>query len=323
MRVGQNPAKSLDKAAHPAPLTVVLVTYIPHNRGYYKESLEVFQACLDSLWEHTAGMSFDVLVFDNASGPETRAFLAQAHREGRIQYLMFSRQNLGVVGAWNMAFPAAPGEIVAYADSDVYFRPGWLEASLRILEAFPRVGMVTARPFPNAAERWTATRAWAEQEPEAETAWGRFLAWEDFRAFERSLGHPEDRIRQAYENLRLLKIRYRGVEAIAGAGHWQFVAPKAALLDVLPLPYDRPMGADVTRLDLALNEKGYLRLMTPEPYVDHMGNRLPDFLRGKEGTTTAPATRGQPGLLRRLAHLGPVRKVLLALYDRIFRLYYE
>lgn len=323
MRVGQNPAKSLDKAAHPAPLTVVLVTYIPHNRGYYKESLEVFQACLDSLWEHTAGMSFDVLVFDNASGPETRAFLAQAHREGRIQYLMFSRQNLGVVGAWNMAFPAAPGEIVAYADSDVYFRPGWLEASLRILETFPRVGMVTARPFPNAAERWTATRAWAEQEPEAETAWGRFLAWEDFRAFERSLGHPEDRIRQAYENLRLLKIRYRGVEAIAGAGHWQFVAPKAALLDVLPLPYDRPMGADVTRLDLALNEKGYLRLMTPEPYVDHMGNRLPDFLRGKEGTTTAPATRGQAGLLRRLAHLGPVRKVLLALYDRIFRLYYE
>ncbi len=323
MRVGQNPAKSLDKAAHPAPLTVVLVTYIPHNRGYYKESLEVFQACLDSLWEHTAGMSFDVLVFDNASGPETRAFLAQAHREGRIQYLMFSRQNLGVVGAWNMAFPAAPGEIVAYADSDVYFRPGWLEASLRILEAFPRVGMVTARPFPNAAERWTATRAWAEQEPEAETAWGRFLGWEDFRAFERSLGHPEDRIRQAYENLRLLKIRYRGVEAIAGAGHWQFVAPKAALLDVLPLPYDRPMGADVTRLDLALNEKGYLRLMTPEPYVDHMGNRLPDFLRGKEGTTTAPATRGQAGLLRRLAHLGPVRKVLLALYDRIFRLYYE
>ncbi len=323
MRVGQNPAKQAHQAHAPARVTVVFVTYIPHLAGYYRESLQVFQASLTSLWESVRSSSFEVLVFDNGSEPTTRAVLQQYHLEGKIHYLMLSHANLGKAGAWNMAFPAAPGEIVAYADSDVYFRPGWLEAALRILETFPRVGMVTARPFPNAPERWTATRAWAEQDLEAETEWGRFLDWEDFRAFERSLGHPEDRIRQAYENLRLLKIRYRGVEAIAGAGHWQFVAPKAALLDVLPLPYDRPMGADVTRLDLALNEKGYLRLMTPRPYVDHMGNRLPDFLRGKEGTTTAPATRPRLGLLRHLAHLRPVRKVLLALYDRIFRLYYE
>ena len=80
MRVGTNPAKSLKKAPKPAPLTVVILTYIPYTSGYYRESLAVFQACLESLWASTTEMPFEVLVFDNGSGPETRAFLQEAHR---------------------------------------------------------------------------------------------------------------------------------------------------------------------------------------------------------------------------------------------------
>lgn len=321
MRVGVNPAKAMTKAAKPADLTVVMITYIPHLHGYYRESLDIFRICLESLWANTPERPFDVLVFDNASGPEARAFLLEAHRQGRIQYLLLSDRNLGVVGAWNIAFQAAPGSIIAYADGDVYFHPGWLEASLNLLETFPKVGMVTARPFPNAADRWTATRAWAEADPEAQTAWGRFIDWETYAAFERSIGRPEADIRRDYETLQLFKITYRGQEAIAGAGHWQFVAFKRVLSEVLPLPYERPMGADVTHLDHALNARGYLRLMTPRAYVDHLGNRLPVALRD-----TAPSreTAGPPvPRFRRVLDWPPVRKALLALYDRIFRWYYE
>ena len=39
------------------------------------------------------------------------------------------------------------GEIIAYTDSDVLFSPKWLSGSVEILETFPNVGMVTARPF--------------------------------------------------------------------------------------------------------------------------------------------------------------------------------
>ena len=323
MRVGVNPAKAVQKAPKPAPLTVVMVTYIPYTSGYYRESLDVLRLCLESLWRNTANHTFDVLVFDNASGPEARAFLLEAHRRGHIQYLLLSRQNLGVVGAWNIAFQAAPGEIIAYADGDVYFHPGWLDASLEILETFPRVGMVTARPFLNAPKRWTATRSWAESDPEAIPAWGFYLSWEDYRDFEVSLGRPEEEVRRDYERLQkaMLKIRYRGKEAIAGAGHWQFVAYKRVLQEVLPLPYSRPMGADVARLDEALNARGYLRLMTTRMYVDHMGNRVPPALRTK--TRTSLPVRRSMGMGKRLAHWKPVRRVLLALYDRIFRLYYE
>ncbi len=323
MRVGVNPAKAMRQAPRPARITVVMVTYIPHLQGYYRESLDVLRVCLESLWRHTTEHPFEVLIFDNASGPETRQFLLEAHREGRVQYLLFSEKNLGVVGAWNIAFQAAPGEIIAYADGDVYFHPGWLPASLALLETFPRVGMVTARPFLNAPHRWTATRAWAEQDPEAQTEWGFFLSWEAYRDFEVSLGRDEAEVRRDYQRLQraMLKIRYRGQEAIAGAGHWQFLAYKRVLQEVLPLPYERPMGADVARLDETLNQRGYLRLMTTRIYVDHMGNRLPPHLRKEEPRARRVPARGSR--LRRLARTRPVRKVLLALYDRIFRLYYE
>ena len=321
MRVGQNPAKSLAQVPKPQRVTAVLLTYVPYLSGYYAQSLEVFRATLESLHRHTEE-PLDVLVFDNASGPEMRAFLQEAHAAGRIQYLILSDRNLGVVGAWNIAFQAAPGEIIAYADGDVFFRPGWLAAARRILETFPRVGMVTARPFAAAPSLWTATQAWAERDPEVQAEWGRFVPWEVFRDFNLSLGHDEAQVRAAYEQARFLRLTYRGVTAIAGASHWQFVAYKRVLQEVLPLDYTRPMGSDVRNLDRALNERGYLRLMTPEPWVDHMGNTLPDFARAFLGTGSArgaaPSRSGPP----RWARWKPVRKALLALYHRIFRLYH-
>ncbi len=322
MRVGQNPAKSLTQAPKPRRITAVLLTHVPYLSGYYAQSLEVFRATLESLWQHTAE-DLDVLVFDNASGPEMRAYLRQAQRAGRIQYLILSQRNMGVVGAWNIAFQAAPGEIIAYADGDVFFRPGWLPAALRILETFPRVGMVTARPFAAEPSLWSATRAWAERDPEAHAEWGRFVPWEVFRDFNVGLGQPEAQVRAAYEQARFLRITYRGVTALAGASHWQFVAYKRVLQTVLPLDYTRPMGSDVRNLDRALNQRGYLRLMTPEPWVDHMGNTLPPDARAFLGQTPAASRSAAAAPGPRWAYWPPVRKVLLAVYHRIFRLYHR
>ena len=84
MRVGQNPAKSIDHVPQPERVTVAILTYIPFLSGYYAESLEVLKTCLGSLWENTS-RPYDLLVFDNASCPEVRGFLEEAHRQGKIQ----------------------------------------------------------------------------------------------------------------------------------------------------------------------------------------------------------------------------------------------
>src|SRR5690606_4807800 len=146
---------------------------------------DVLKVCLGSIRENTEG-EYDLLVFDNGSDPEVQAYLLEEHQEGRIQYLFLSEKNLGKGGAWNVILSGAPGEIIAYTDSDAYFYPGGLPRSLQLLETCPNVGMVTARPFRTKGEYSTATVAWAEQTPGVTVERGHFIPWEVFLEFDRS-----------------------------------------------------------------------------------------------------------------------------------------
>ena len=80
------------------------------------------------------------MIFDNGSCEEVQDFLLNEFRNHTIQYLILSEKNLGKGGAWNIIFDAAPGEFIAYADSDVYFHENWLDESLKIMQTFPNVG---------------------------------------------------------------------------------------------------------------------------------------------------------------------------------------
>ena len=100
---------------------------------------------LRSLRQNTAE-AFDLLVFDNGSCPEVKQQLLDWQQQGLIDWLLTSQYNLGKTGALNWMIGAMPNELLVYSDSDVFFRTGWLEQSLAILEAFPQAGMITAQP---------------------------------------------------------------------------------------------------------------------------------------------------------------------------------
>ena len=147
MRIGYNPAKSIKGVATPATITIAVLNYIPFLSGFYAEMLDVLKMTLNRIRE-TADLPYDLLVFDNGSCQEARDYLLEEHKQGRIQYLFLSEKNLGKGGAWNIILSGAPGEVISYADNDIYFKPGWLSRSIQILETFPNVGMVTARTNP-------------------------------------------------------------------------------------------------------------------------------------------------------------------------------
>ncbi len=317
MRKGQNPAKFVKDVARPQRITAALLNYIPFLSGFYAETLDVLKVCMESM-RKDAGLPFDLMVFDNGSCPEVRDFLVKEKEEGRIQYLILAEKNMGKGGAWNVMLAGAPGEIIAYTDADVLFSPKWLSRSVEILETFPNVGMVTARPFRTPPEFYEGTLKWARDAERAKLEEGQFIPWERFLEFNLSLGQTEEENKKVYAETRDWKIDYKGVTAMAGASHWQFTAYKSTLQQFLPFDMDKPMG-QVRQLDKRMNDAGLLRLMVSDPLAMNMSNTL-GYLRGELGKERG---KKKVGLKRRVLELGPVKKMLLALYNRIFSWYYS
>jgi glycosyltransferase involved in cell wall biosynthesis len=365
MRKGQNPAKFVKDVPRPERITVALLNYIPFLSGFYAETLDVLKVCMESI-RKDAGLPFDLMVFDNGSCAEARDFLVQEKEEGRIQYLILAEKNMGKGGAWNVMLAGAPGEIIAYTDSDVLFSPKWLSRSVEILETFPNVGMVTARPFRTPPELIESTLKWARDNAILEE--GQFIPWETFLEFNLSLGQTEEENKKVYAETRDWRITYnpmslRGamrrsnlpadeetaflqdasqsqsalaatskeIVAFAGASHWQFTAYKSTLQQFLPFDMDKPMG-QVRQLDKRMNDAGLLRLMVSDPLAMNMSNTL-GYLRGELGResgkerhlrrTPVQMRKRKEGLARRVLELGPVKKVLLAVYHKIFSWYYS
>ena len=348
MRKGQNPAKFVKDVAKPERITVALLNYIPFLSGFYAETLDVLKVSLESM-RKDAGLPFDLMVFDNGSCAEVRDFLVKEKEEGRIQYLILSEKNMGKGGAWNMMLAGAPGEIISYTDADVLFSPNWLSRSVEILETFPNVGMVTARPFRTPPEFYESTLKWARENATLEE--GQFIPWETFLEFNLSLGQTEEENKKVYAETRDWRLTYnpmslRGgaerrrsnlllneetasqkplaatseIVAFAGASHWQFTAYKSTLQQFLPFDMDKPMG-QVRQLDKRMNEAGLLRLMVSDPLAMNMSNTL-GYLRGELGKEKE-SRRQKAGFGKRVLEVGFIKKIFLAVYNKIFNWYYS
>jgi hypothetical protein len=242
--------------------------------------------------------------------------LIEANQQGIIQYLVLSDKNIGKIGAWNYMFGAAQGAFVAFADSDIYFRPGWLSASLALFDAFPNVGMVTGRPLRTLDQYSEATLSWGRSQGSDVYEEGAFLNWDVFVEHTDSIGVSREEALQQYKTGMEHRMRYQDQVAYSGAAHFQFLTRKTVLSKVMPLPSEKPMRGE-RAFDIAVNKLGYLRLCTEQAYVLHMGNRVP------AGEAAHSPVRKHHPIMSTLAHLPGIRHVLLWSYNQIFKLYFH
>jgi hypothetical protein len=83
---------------------------------------------------------------------------------------------------------------------------------------------------------------------------------------------------------------------------------------------DKPMG-QVRQLDKRMNDAGLLRLMVSDPLAMNMSNTL-GYLRGELGQGRVTSKK-KASLGKRILEVGFIKKILLAVYNRIFSWYYS
>ncbi len=342
-RIGINPARGKLSAYQPARVSLCIITYIPDESGYFEQRLQVLKLVFASLEAHTA-RPYDLLVFDNHSCPSVVKYLQSLNEQGLINFLVLSRQNIGKIDALQFLFKAAPGEIIAYSDDDIFFYPGWLEAHLHILENFPQAGMVSGVPVRNAARHATRSLNQLNVNP-AEGFQARFERhipdeWETDWAV--STGRdPQAHIADTKDSLDMLiqRLDTQGAvlsEAVGAANHFQFIGWRSRLLQALPDQWSGKLMGAMIELDDAIDRAGYLRLSTSQRFVRHMGNRISqdvfDTARAYHlitagssdsnlaiSSTTSARNRRRPILLR----IPGSRRIIAWLYHQLFRILYQ
>ena len=333
MRTGANPVKAGLPAYQPQRLGIATIVYIPSQEGYFQDSLEILRFTLATLRAATS-QPFDLLVFDNGSCAEVVAELRSLYERKQIDWLVLSRHNFGKAGAWNWIFAAMPNELIGYADSDVLFRPGWLEASLQVLEAFPQAGMVSAQPnFYDVMDgRGVAhLKLQDDQQYSFSDYWPASAIIDEFCL---GIGATDEIAAPFYHKpLPVITRQELGVGAVIGASHMQFIIPRRVARLVVPLPASMGLRrAETMSLDYKIDELGCLHLSTQTPYVFHMGNTLsPRLLKEVEQVIGAGAARpaaankagvpqsGWRRMAARLVQHPRFNKQFLRLYNFLFQ----
>jgi len=127
------------------------------NEGAAVISIIVCSYNRDRMFEETVnsfldgridGIDYELLLVDNNSTDKTRqmgeGFSARFHR---IRYVNEPIQ--GLSRARNRGIRESVGDIVVFADDDVYFSPGWLEALVSTFERRPDVACIGGKVSPH------------------------------------------------------------------------------------------------------------------------------------------------------------------------------
>ena len=232
-RIGMNPARGHRTDYVPARVTVAVLTHLPETAGYFTERFDVTRLCLESIIANTT-RPFDLMVFDNGSCPMLVDYLQNLRDRGLINYLILSDKNIGKIGALSILFRAAPGEIIAYSDDDIFFMPGWLEKHLEIMDCYPKVGMITGFYIRSrVASALNATMAFS-QHPGVQVARGEFIPREWENEYIHNSNRTWERYQEEIAGLEDITLLYNGVEAFVSAHHFQFAAPREVMLRAMP-----------------------------------------------------------------------------------------
>ena len=323
-RIGMNPGRGQSSDYKPSRVTLAMLTHMPNDTGYFKNRFEVMRTSLESFIAHTP-QPFDVIVFDNHSSEKVVTYLKELYAQGKINFLILSSRNIGKLGALQIMFKAAPGEIIAYSDDDIFFLPGWLEKHLQILESFPKVGMVSGMYIrPHMKEGITSSLKFSKQR-NVITKVGHIVPKELELHYIKNMGRTWEQYQKETEGLEDVEVTYKGVTALLSAGHYQFVTQKKIILEALPKVWYSQLMGRMRELDRQIDQMGYLRLCTTPATIRLLGNLInpetaEEISRYGFKADASDVVANPSSFSTRFYRSPIVRKMAYWLYNRLFKI---
>ena len=131
------------------------------------DQLKITEQSIGSVIKYTD--DYELIVFDNGSGPETRKYL-ETIRDTFPAFirLIRSEENIGFIKANNQAAKVAKGDLICCLNNDVLVGKGWLSRMVQYLEKRPDVAQVGAKKI---------LSAWMERKDSSGKDWGYIEGW--------------------------------------------------------------------------------------------------------------------------------------------------
>ncbi|QRX81009.1 glycosyltransferase [Glaciimonas sp. PAMC28666] len=114
-------------------ISVVVLTY---------NNLDLTIACLVSLVEKSDYPNLEIIVVDNASIDETRAYLATFLKNYPSTKVILNDDNLGFAAGNNVGLAAATGDYLVMLNNDTVVTQGWAMTLMRHLQADKSIGLI-------------------------------------------------------------------------------------------------------------------------------------------------------------------------------------
>jgi hypothetical protein len=249
---------------------VIIPVFIPEVSGYFAHALKITQLCLDSLRATAAGR-ISVTLISNGCCRAARELLEEYFAQGWIETLELNEQNHGKVEAIVSAARGTHERLITFADSDVLFRPGWLEAVEQVFHDFPECGVAGPAPLPSLSWAYTASTvvaAWLR----GELALERVVDPVDLDRFAASINNPT--MFKPIHREKQLVVRRGTSLACVGCGHFICTLRHEVLTNMPEQRCEVACGGWAVSewIDTPPDAMGFWRLATPQTYALHMGN---------------------------------------------------
>jgi hypothetical protein len=273
MRIGNNPHK--DKVIPQSDYLhqVVIPVYIPHQEGYFKDSLKILQLCLQSLLKTVHSKTY-ITVVNNGSCKIVVVYLDQLYHEGQIQEVIHS-ENVGKLNAVLKGLAGNNIELVTIADADVLFLDNWQVETTKIFRALPKAGAVGIVPQFNMFKNKCGNILFDNifnpklkfipiKSPEGLIRFYDSIGW--------NRSYNKDYLQYG------LGLEQNDVKVFVGSGH--FVATyKKQMFQEMKSYLNYKLGGDSENyLDTLTLKYDYWRVTTYNNYAYHMGNVLEDWM---------------------------------------------